>query len=244
MKLSAAFFVSALLVLAAIGGRQVITGQAASKTVWDGVFTVAQADRGREFYLHDCAECHGPNLDDGDEKDLKGERFWSDWQELTVGYMLRRISQNMPYAEDGSRAGTLPMSTYTDILAHILRSNGFPAGTGELTEASSASIDIVKKGGTSELPSNAFIHVVGCLGKGQGSDWQISKSSRPARVLQGQTPNVSAPLGDRTYALKFVLTALDSYVGHRMSVTATLMGEGGRDGLNVRSISSVAATCQ
>jgi len=44
--------------------------------------------------------------------------------------------------------------------------------------------------------------------------------------------------------LKFVLTSLDKYVGYRMSVRATLIGEGGRDGLNVRGISPVNATCQ
>ena len=44
--------------------------------------------------------------------------------------------------------------------------------------------------------------------------------------------------------LKFVLTSLDEYAGYRMSVRATLMGEGGRDGLNVRGISPVSATCE
>jgi hypothetical protein len=42
----------------------------------------------------------------------------------------------------------------------------------------------------------------------------------------------------------FVLTPLDKFVGHRMSVRASLMGEGGAQGLNVTTIESVNATCQ
>jgi hypothetical protein len=42
----------------------------------------------------------------------------------------------------------------------------------------------------------------------------------------------------------FVLTSLDKFVGHRMSVRASLMGEGGTQGLNVTTIESVNATCQ
>jgi hypothetical protein len=109
---------------------------------------------------------------------------------------------------------------------------------------SSTGVQIVKKGGPSELPANAFAHIVGCLAKGEGRDWKLTKGSRPARVFEAQSPDVKAPLGDREYTLKFVLTSLDKYVGYRMSVRATLIGEGGRDGLNVRGISPVDATCQ
>jgi hypothetical protein len=38
-----------------IGGEQVVSGQAKPSTVWDGVFTTAQAERGRGFYLANCA---------------------------------------------------------------------------------------------------------------------------------------------------------------------------------------------
>ncbi len=96
--------------------------------MWDGVFTAAQAERGRGFYLANCAECHGGNLEGGEKQALKGDRFWADWQETTVDYMLGRISKNMPFSEDGSLAGTLGTPTYVDIVAHILNTNGFPAG--------------------------------------------------------------------------------------------------------------------
>ena len=80
--------------------------------------------------------------------------------------------------------------------------------------------------------------------KGEGRDWKLTRASRPARIFESRTPDVNAPLSDREYMLKFVLTSLDKYVGYRMSVNATLMGEAGRDGLNVRGISPVSATCE
>jgi hypothetical protein len=42
----------------------------------------------------------------------------------------------------------------------------------------------------------------------------------------------------------FVMTPLDKYVGHRMSVRASLIGEGGTQGLNVTTITSVSASCE
>jgi S-disulfanyl-L-cysteine oxidoreductase SoxD len=244
VRVASVIFLSALVVFTRLGGEQVISGQTAPKTAWDGVFTTAQAERGRGFYLANCAECHGGTLEGGERQALKGDRFWADWQESSVDYMLSRISKNMPFSEDGSLAGTLGTATYVDIVAHILNTNGFPSGARELTAASSEGVQIVKKGGSTELPANAFAHVVGCLAKGEGRDWKLTRGTRPARVFESKTPDVNAQLGDREYTLKFVLTSLDKYVGHRMSVGATLMGEGGRDGLNVRGISPVDATCQ
>jgi hypothetical protein len=244
IRVASVIFLCAFVAFTWIGGGHVVNGQTANRTIWDGVFTAAQAERGRGFYLANCAECHGGNLEGGEKQSLKGDRFWADWQESTVDYMLGRISKNMPFSEDGSLAGTLGQATYVDIVAHILNTNGFPNGAGELTASSSAGVQIVKKGGPSELPANAFAHVVGCLTKGEGRDWKLTKGSRPTRVFESQPPNANAPLGDREYTLKFVLQSLDKYLGYRMSVGATLMGEGGKDGLNVRSIAAVTATCE
>jgi len=243
LRVASVILLGTFVLVTGFGGGQVVVGQS-SKTVWDGVFTAAQAERGRGFYLAHCAECHGGTLEGGEKQALKGDRFWADWQESTVDYMLGRISKNMPFSEDGSLAGSLGTATYVDIVAHILSTNGFPAGSSELTAASSAGVQIVKKDGPSELPANAFAHVVGCLAKGEGRDWKLTRGSAPARVFESQTPNPNAPLGDREYTLKFVLQSLDKYVGYRMSVGATLMGDGGKDGLNVRTISPVNATCE
>jgi hypothetical protein len=133
---------------------------------------------------------------------------------------------------------------YADIVAHILAANQFPSGTSELSEASITGARIIRKDGSAELPAGSLAHVVGCLEKGTGRNWKLVNGSRPARVVDGQNVDRSTPLGDREYALMFVLTPLDKFVGHRMSVRASLMGEGGAQGLNVTTIESVSATCQ
>jgi mono/diheme cytochrome c family protein len=220
------------------------TTERASRTVWDSVYTEAQAQRGRGFYAEHCASCHGANLEGAEHRALKGDRFWATWQDTTVDRLLTHVSLNMPHSEDGSLKGTLGARVYADIVAHILSSNQFPAGTTELTETSSSGVRIVRKDGSGELPAGSLAHVVGCLEKGTGRNWKLVKGSRPARVVEGQAIDRNAPLGDREYALMFVLTSLDKFVGHRMSVRASLMGEGGTQGLNVTTIESVNATCQ
>ena len=217
----------------------------AAKSVWDGVYTDAQAERGRGFYNEHCASCHGGNLEGGEYRALTGDRFWTTWQETTVDRLLTHVSTNMPHSEDGSLKGTLGSRVYADIVAYILNRNQFPAGTSELTVASSEGVRIVRKGGGGELPAGSFVHVVGCLSpRGADKNWKLLKASRPARVPDGQAADEKAPLGDREYALMFVMTSLDKFVGHRMSVRASLIGEGGAQGLNVTAVKSVSETCE
>src|SRR5262245_24711681 len=90
-----------------------------SRTVWDGVYTAAQADRGRGFYSEHCAKCHGGDLQGGEGRALTGDRFWTSWQETTVDRLLGHVSTNMPHSEDGSLKGTLGAAVYADIVAYI-----------------------------------------------------------------------------------------------------------------------------
>ena len=220
------------------------TSERATRTVWDGIYTDAQAQRGRGFYAEHCASCHGANLEGAEHRALKGDRFWATWQDTTVDRLLTHVSMNMPHSEDGSLKGTLGARVYADIVAHILNTNQFPSGASELTESSVAGVRIIRKDGSGELPAGSLAQVVGCLEKGTGRNWKLVKGSRPSRVVEGQTVDRNAPLGDREYALMFVLTPLDKFVGHRMSVRASLMGEGGSQGLNVTTIESVSNVCQ
>ena len=111
----------------------VLTAQAPKgPTVWDGVYTDAQAQRGRGFYAEHCASCHGGGLEGAEHRPLKGDRFWATWQDTTVDRLLRHVSTNMPHSEDGSLKGTLGAAVYADIVAHILKFNKYPAGKTEL----------------------------------------------------------------------------------------------------------------
>jgi mono/diheme cytochrome c family protein len=218
---------------------------AGSRSIWDGAFNAAQAERGRILYAGSCAHCHGGNLQGGESTALNGDKFWTDWGERPLEDLLVYVSKNMPFSEDGSLAGTLPAGTYADIVAHLLAANGFPAGKDDLSASSVRGVQIVKKGGPGELPASTLAHVVGCLApRGADGTWRLVKGSRPVRAPSGgDKPDPNAPLGDREYALKFVLRSLTSFVGHRMSVTGLLLGDGGVEGLNVTTIDSISSNC-
>jgi len=217
-----------------------------SRTVWDGVFTAEQAARGSLAFSGECAECHGENLQGGEGKALAGDQFWKDWKERTVGELLTFVRTNMPFDDAGVKKGTLPQSTYADIVAHILDANGFPAGSTELNQASSTGVQIVRKEGPGELPDSAAARIVGCLAprEGAGADWTVVKGTRAVRSTEPRDADRTRPLGDREYSLKFVLTNLTRLVGHRVAVSGLLLGEGGVRGINVSSVENLADTCE
>jgi mono/diheme cytochrome c family protein len=214
-------------------------GPAKGPTVWDGVYTEAQAARATAAFGASCSNCHTLGADGN--RPLSGDKFWQRNTQKSVGELLTFVSKNMP---NGANAGSLPAATYNDLVALILKSNGFPAGTAELTPETAAAVQIIPKDGPGELPANTLVRVVGCLAK-SGPDWILTNSTAPARAdkTEASAEDATRALGDRTLALKFVLTRLDSFVGQRMAVSGMLIGAGGADGINVATVNRVAATC-
>lgn len=99
----------------------------AQRTVWDRVFTEAQAGRGEELYGRHCAECHGSGLDGDAAAEipaLVGDSFMQRWSGRNMDDVLTRMQRAMPPAAPGSLART----QYADLAAYLLKSNGFPAG--------------------------------------------------------------------------------------------------------------------
>ena len=102
-----------------------------SRSVWDGVYTAEQAQRGEALYTRQCARCHGAQLTGGEAAPpLAGGDFLSNWNGLTVGDLFERVRISMP----ADRPGQLTREQNADILAHILRANQFPAGKSELEQ--------------------------------------------------------------------------------------------------------------
>ena len=216
---------------------------ATPKTVWDGVFTADQAARGALAFSGECSECHGANLEGGEGKPLSGDGFWRVWKESTVGELLTFARTNMPFDDAGLKKGTLPPSTYADIVAYILSKNGFPVGASELTQSSSVGVQIIRKEGPGDLPDTTSARVVGCLGPKDGADWKLAMGTRAVRSSSPRDGDKTVALGNREYVLKFVLTNLTRFVGHRVAVTGLLIGEGGINGINVSSVDNLAETC-
>jgi cytochrome c len=105
-----------------------ISGQA-QKTVWDGVYTEEQAKRGSDVYAEKCAMCHGDSLGGVESAPaLTGPAFYANWEGESLNALFERIRMSMPQDNPGS----LSRAQNADIVAHILRVGGYPAGSMQL----------------------------------------------------------------------------------------------------------------
>src|SRR2546425_736307 len=173
--------------------------------IWNGVFTAAQADRGKAAFEHDCVNCHIKDLNGSTRGPaLKGDRFMLNWQDTTVDSLFTKIRFSMPatYPE------TVPDDVKLDIVAYLLQSNGFPVGTAELKQDEDAleSIQIAKRG-SAEIPNFTLVEVVGCLEPGPKNAWTLTKASAPVATREETaTPALlkeaqAKPLGGQTFVL-------------------------------------------
>jgi mono/diheme cytochrome c family protein len=109
------------------------TGQMAS--VWDGVFTEAQARRGQAVYPGACGVCHGRRLNGAPEDPdmrstppLARARFLRVWEGRSLAALFEYTRATMP--EDNPNS--LTEQEYVDVIAYMLMVGGMPAGEDEL----------------------------------------------------------------------------------------------------------------
>lgn len=131
MRILAVLF--ALAVAASYGTLRAQTPQPGSppeaRSVWDGVYTEEQAQRGEPLYREGCASCHGDTLKGaGEAPPLSGGPFISNWNGLTLGDLFERIRRTMPQ----DKPGRVNRQSKADILAYVLSVNKFPPGKTEL----------------------------------------------------------------------------------------------------------------
>ena len=152
---------------------------AAPPTVLEGVYTAAQAGRGKAAYDENCASCHRNDLTGFSAPPLKGDLFMDRWREFPVEVLYTLIKNTMP----NGAPGTLSEAQYLDIVADILQANEIPAGKPELTTALAKSHMLVGKDGPQPLPNSSLADVVGCLVIETGQGWFLMHSSEPIRTL-------------------------------------------------------------
>jgi mono/diheme cytochrome c family protein len=105
-----------------------------ARTAQDAVYTTAQAARGQALYAAQCASCHGPMLDGAQGPPLAGAGFVSNWQSRSLADLANKIRNTMP----SDAPGTLSAQQTTDLVAHLLRAGGFPAGSADLGSTAAA----------------------------------------------------------------------------------------------------------
>ncbi len=148
-----------------------------SEPIWSGVYTAAQAERGRTVVQSHCGECHADDLAGGEGPALAGATFMTKWETHSVERLFQKIRDTMP------SIGSTEVSEKEklDAVAFILQQNGFPAGSTELTEGSPsfAAIRLVPKGGSTGPRSGALVQAIGCLQENGASRWVLTNSTDP-----------------------------------------------------------------
>ncbi len=135
-----AFIATGVAIVCAIGYGPM---QAESpRSIWDGVYTDAQARRGEELYRQHCTRCHGADLNGGVDitppwpsgldrtPPLVGPLFNDHYKDLPLSDLVERIRISMPQ----DRPGSLHRQATVDVMAYLLLRNGFPLGRTELTD--------------------------------------------------------------------------------------------------------------
>jgi S-disulfanyl-L-cysteine oxidoreductase SoxD len=112
---SAALFV---VVVPQLGSAQ---AQENGKTIWDGVYTEEQADRGEVTVRDNCLICHA-------QSEWTHPMFLSMRSGRPVYDMYEQLRMTMPY----DAPGRLTAGEYADVVSFLLKLNSAPAGEEEL----------------------------------------------------------------------------------------------------------------
>ena len=196
------------------------------RKIWDGVYTPAQAARGKPAFEESCGRCHNNELV-GSERGpaLKGDGFIAHWENDSLDRLFTKIRDTMPQQniESVTDAGKL------DILAYVLSKNGATAGSEELPldNAKLETIAIVRRGGAAGGVSNfSLVRVVGCLALSpNGQGWMLTKASAPAVTKDEVAPvlpqTATEPaLGPLQFELASVVSAYQAPSHEKQKVEA------------------------
>ena len=129
--------VVAVLALALVTVPLAIAQQASEQmvSISAGVFTEAQAARGRQVYEGACGFCHGRRLNGApDDPDMRSTpplaraRFLRVWEGRSLATLFEYSRATMP--EDNP--SSLTEQEYVDVIAYMLSVGGMAAGNDEL----------------------------------------------------------------------------------------------------------------
>ena len=246
------FAITAALLLVAIG--EGVLAQS-GKSIAEGVYTDVQAKRGAAAYDGACSRCHRGDLGGGDGPALKDDRFNRMFAGQDLKNLYTRIATTMPRGAPGSMAD----SVYLDILAYIVRENGFPAGPQELGLDGLAGVE-VQPTRPKPLPpvgDFSYVEVAGCLSAGADGAWMLTNASDPVAVAapryvaspdaapQEVVSGFSRTVGPHSFRLLDAMAyGPERFVGHTMYVRGLLIRLPNEQRMTVSAMESLGARCQ
>jgi quinoprotein glucose dehydrogenase len=242
--MSARLIVAAMALLA---GGVALAAQETPR-IWQGVYTAAQAERGKAVFNTTCLRCHGEDLGGNTAPALKGDRFQSSWGGDTIESLFTKIRDTMP-----PNFGTiLDDQVKLDIVAYILQTNGFPGGASELAVGSTdlATAQILQKGEQAGVQNFSLVQAVGCLAAGPNGSWILTRTAEPVATHEDLPSEralalaVSTPLGTRTFRLISVVPFKpEAHAGQKVEVRGLIYNEPGNERLNLTSLQATGAGC-
>lgn len=148
------------------------------RTIWEGVYTTSQAERGAQVFERECRTCHKESLPDRVLPAARGGRFMEAWSEDTLESLFTLIKMSMPRGAPAS----LSDSAYTDIVAYILHLNELPAGSDQLETNALTGIRVSARNGPGPVPDFALVRVIGCLTRAPDKSWMLTNATEPVRT--------------------------------------------------------------
>ena len=224
-----------------------VRAQESSKTVADGVYNEDQATRGAAAYDTNCAGCHRSDLGGVTGPALKEQRFARSFAGKDLKALFTKIATTMPRNAPAS----LGDNVYLDIIAHVLKENGFAAGPNELTGDELDGVRVVpgKPRPPPPIGDYSYVEVVGCLTAGPQNTWLLTRASEPVAVLstpsaQSTPPVTVKPLGAQTFHLLDAMAyAPDGHKGHKMYVRGLLIKIPGEQRMTISAFEMISPTC-
>jgi hypothetical protein len=224
-----------------------VRAQNTEPRIWQGVYSAAQAERGKTSYNASCLRCHGDALQGNTAPALSGDRFFTTWGSEPIASLFAKIRDTMP-----PNFGTsVDDQVKLDIVTYILKTNGYPAGPGELIQNGNdlASAQILKKGEQALVQNFSLVQTVGCLGRGPDNTWVLTRTADPL-VTRDDVPSAQSlataanrPLGTRTLRLLSSKPfSPESHQGHKMEARGLIYNEPGDERLTLTSL-KMAGNC-
>jgi cytochrome c553 len=219
------------------------------RTVKDGVFTVAQADRGKQAYeASTCTRCHLDTLEGREQAGggnggapLKGLRFVQDFGETKLSTLVNKMRLDKPM----ENPGTLSDQAALDIAAYILLKNDYPPGQADLTNEAAGQIWIPGPAGATGIATHTVVSSIGCLYHDPSDSWLLTNALAltPSATGAKSTPSAGSP-GTHTFRL------LDAYnrspaslANHVVKVEGYLVRLGAEIRVSLTSLEQAGGSC-